>query len=82
MKYGVYIVTGSRRYRGHEQGERFVARLDPRAEARAIMRGDIQCIGYEQPSIEPGRLTFPDGWLAQSTPTTEGAERRLSHSRR
>jgi hypothetical protein len=58
---GVYRVLDKRDYRAHKQGEEFVALLDPKAEARAIMRGSIERLGTVVP--RPQTFTFPDGWL-------------------
>ena len=56
---GVYKVVSSRRYRGHQPGDLFEARLDPRAEARAIGRGDIVLIERIIPALQPGSYRFP-----------------------
>lgn len=76
MRHGVYVVTGQREYRGHPTGSRFTARLDPRAEQRAIQRGDIQLVVYADP--EPGPYTFPTGWLPQPPDTTTEAPKGAS----
>jgi hypothetical protein len=57
---GVYRVLDKRAYRGHEQGEEFVSRLDSRAEYRAVQRGSIACIGTVVPRVP--EFTYPDGW--------------------
>jgi hypothetical protein len=62
-------VTGYRAYRGHIHGDEFVARLAPGVERRAMQRGDIELVQRIDPSIDPDRLTFPDGWLDQPNPT-------------
>ena len=56
---GVYKVVSSRRYRGHQPGDLFEARLEPRAEARAIGRGDIVLIERVTPALQPGSWTLP-----------------------
>jgi hypothetical protein len=61
----VYKVVGSRVYRGHRPGDLFEARLDSRAEARAIGRGDIKLIERITPAVQPGSYTFPAGWLTE-----------------
>jgi hypothetical protein len=58
--YGEYLVTGRREYRGHKPGCTFTARLDRRAEQRAMGRGDIRLIQRVEP--RPGPHTFPTGW--------------------
>lgn len=52
-------------YRGHELGSRFEAILDPNAERRALIRGDIRVVARTTPSVQPGSFAFPDGWLQQ-----------------
>jgi hypothetical protein len=58
---GVYRVVDKRDYRGHKQGEEFVAQLERNAELRATMRGSIERIGSVVP--EPRNYVMPDGWL-------------------
>lgn len=65
MSAGEYLVKRHNGYRGHPQGTVFVARLEPRAEARAIGRGDIEKLQDLTPSLAPGSYTFPAGWLNQ-----------------
>lgn len=78
MTHGEYFVTGNRRYRGHQPGSTFEARLDRNAEARAIRRGDIQLLRHIHPTVQPGTYTFPQGWLpppnGAATPTTQAAK--------
>jgi hypothetical protein len=57
---GVYQVIDKRDYRAHKQGEEFTARLDPRAERRAIDRGSIIKLGTVIP--KPKRFTLPEDW--------------------
>lgn len=71
-EYGVYRVTGKRRYRGHERGTTFEARLDRNAERRAIDRGDIVFVRRVIPSLEPGSYRLPLGWGEDTT--TEAPE--------
>lgn len=61
-RYGVYLVTGRRHYRGHEPGTVFEAQLDRAAEWRALERGDIRLIRRVTPAVQPGSYTFPAGW--------------------
>jgi hypothetical protein len=62
MTHGVYVVTGRRAYRGHPTGTEFVAKLDPRAEHRAITRGDIMLLDRLTPALIPGSYQLPEGW--------------------
>lgn len=79
MIYGEFLVTGQRRYRGHEPGTRFEARLETGAMQRAIRRGDIAYLRETTPSIE-GPYSFPEGWLSgPASPDHRGASRRLTH---
>lgn len=61
---GVYRVVDKRDYRGHKQGEEFVALLEPLAEKRAVLRGSIERIGTIVP--RPGNYVFPEGWLPET----------------
>ena len=63
MRYGTYLVLGTRRYRDHEPGTVFTERLDRGAEARAIQRGNIRFLHDWGPTIDRQNLTFPTGWL-------------------
>jgi hypothetical protein len=62
VTHGLYRVTGNRLYRGHEPGTEFVARLEQRAESRAIARGDLELVDRLEPNIREGSYTLPDGW--------------------
>lgn len=62
---GLYLVSGSRVFRGHEPGATFEATLDIHAERRALMRGDIRLVERTTPSLIPGSYLLPDGWLNQ-----------------
>lgn len=66
---GRYEVVGRREYRGHKPGTTFEARIDPGPERRAVVRGDIRLLERIIPSLQPGSVTLPDGWL---TPKHEG----------
>lgn len=69
MSFGEYLVTGRRRYRGHEPGTTFEAQLERNAEARAIQRGDIRLLRLVEPNV-PADATFPDDWLPDAAPRT------------
>lgn len=60
---GVYRVSGRRAFRGHEQGEEFVAELEPAHERRAIYRGSIERLGTVV--LQPENYTFPEGWIKE-----------------
>lgn len=62
MTHGLYQVVGHRNYRGHDRGDTFIARLDPRAERRAVDRGDIILLERITPALEPGSYALPEGW--------------------
>jgi len=77
--YGVYRVAGRRRYRGHEPGDEFTARIDREAERRAIERGDIELLERIVPELEGGSYTLPRGWLSADSDLlreTQGLARR------
>lgn len=59
MTAGLYQVVGSRCYRGHQPGTSFEAKLDPRAEARAIGRGDIVLVERVSLTVQPGSYKLP-----------------------
>lgn len=61
-EYGVYQVTGRRKYRGHDPGTTFEAALDPAVEQRALARRDIRLLRRVVPALEPGSYTLPAGW--------------------
>lgn len=65
MIAGEYLVKRHNGYRGHPQGTVFVATLDPRAEYRAIGRGDIEKLATVTPSLQPGSYKFGARWLNQ-----------------
>jgi hypothetical protein len=78
MRYGVYLVTGKRRYRGHEPGTTFEAALERGAEWRAIDRGDIRLIRRVTPRV-PDEHGFPDGWLsAENQPANQAPDGAFS----
>ncbi len=66
---GLYRVVGSRGYRGHQPGDLFEAKLESRAEVRAIGRGNIVLLERITIGIQPGRYQLPEGWLTQKENT-------------
>lgn len=62
---GRYKVTGKRAHREHEPGEIFEARLDRRAEERAIARGSIILLERIPDDLTPGSYRLPQGWPEQ-----------------
>ena len=62
-EFGVYEVIGRRAYRGHEPGETFTARLDRKAERRALIRRDLRLLERIVPALQPGSYRLPKGWL-------------------
>lgn len=75
--YGVYEVTGWRKYRGHETGTIFEASLDPAVEQRAIARGAIRLLERVTPSVVPAHFKPPAKWPPQGPQieAPEGASR-------
>jgi hypothetical protein len=77
VTHGRYLVSGRRRYRGHQPGSIFEAQLDPAVEQRAVSRGDIALLERVTPGIEPGSYKLPDDWpprpVGQSTEAPQGA---------
>jgi hypothetical protein len=55
----IYRVIGSRDYSEHRPGDLFEAKLDRRAEARAIGRGDIEVVERITFSVKPGSYRLP-----------------------
>jgi len=71
-----YLVTGTRKYRWHDPGTTFEARLDPDAERRAIERGNIQVVETVQPELQNGSYQLPEDWpqaAADAEPTRDAA---------
>jgi hypothetical protein len=64
-----YRVVGSRIYRGHKPGSKFIAHLGREVAQRAISRGDIEVIRQLNIQVVPGSYTFPAGWLGESAET-------------
>jgi hypothetical protein len=60
---GVYRVTGRLDYRGHKQGEEFMANLAPTVERRAVDRGAIVLLERVVPALREGSYLLPEGWL-------------------
>lgn len=77
-QFGIYEVTGPRKYRGHDPGTTFEASLDPNVEQRAIQRRDIRLIRRVTPSLLPGSYRLPHDWpppeKAAPTSTNEAPE--------
>ncbi len=71
-----YLVTGRRKYRWHDPGTTFEARLDPDAERRAIARGSIRVIDAIEPKLPDSGYTLPRDWPsgADAPPTRDGQE--------
>jgi hypothetical protein len=71
-----YLVTGKRRYRDHEPGCTFEAKLDPDAERRAIERGSIRVLTVVSPDLENGSYVLPEDWSqdAADAGTTRAAD--------
>lgn len=61
MTHAVYKVVGRRRYRGHEPGDTFEARLEPDQERRAINRGDIALVQRIESTLPDG-YQLPKDW--------------------
>lgn len=70
MNFGRYQVVGRREYRGHVTGVVFEARLERRAAARAVARGDIVLLEETTPAVQPNSYVFPEGWLSAGKPPT------------
>lgn len=79
-RYGVYLVTGRRRYRGHEPGTTFEAQLERGAELRAIERGDIRLVHRVTPAVPPDSYAFPAGWLPGEESTAHRGAEMAPHS--
>jgi hypothetical protein len=62
---GVYEVIGNLAYSGYEPGQVFMTTLEPRAEDRAIRRGNIKLLERIIPSLPPG-YKLPRGWAEPS----------------
>jgi hypothetical protein len=63
MGGGEYEVIDWRRFRGHEQGSRFTAKLTPAAEGRAIERGNIRLISRDPITFDAATYIPPRGWV-------------------
>lgn len=70
----VYEVIGDLRYRDHDPGERFEATLDPDAEMRAVLRGNIRVIDSSPTRLQPGSYLLPDGWRTNKDTATGAPE--------
>jgi len=62
VTHGLYLVCGTRAYRGHQPGTVFVGRLDLLAEQRAIDRGSIELLERITPTL-PELVSLPAGWI-------------------
>ena len=58
MTHKRYLVTGKRKYRGHQPGTVFEAQLEPDAERRAIERESIRVL--EEIEVTVGSHALPD----------------------
>ena len=76
MTHKRYLVTGTRKYRWHDPGTTFEARLDPDAEKRAIERGSIRVLEVIEPELQEGSYELPEDWPrhAADATTTEAPE--------
>lgn len=76
MTHKRYLVTGKRRYRDHEPGDVFEARLDPSAEQRAVERGSIKVLAIVEPELTKGSYRLPPDWplLAADAAHTEAPQ--------
>ncbi len=79
-----YLVTGRRKYRWHDPGTTFEARLDPDAERRAIARGSIRVIEAIETKLPDGGYTLPRDWpeRADAPPTRDDREVALASKTR
>ena len=55
----IYQVTGTREYQGYQPGDKFEATLEPRAEARALKRGNIVIVKKSTPRVRKGSYKLP-----------------------
>lgn len=72
-----YLVTGKRKYRWHDPGTVFEARLDPAAERRAVERGSIRVIAVVQPGLQDGSYTLPKDWPGEADVTPTRGDREV-----
>ena len=72
MRYLLLEVTGTREYRGHKVGDRFVTNLDP-ALRRGIDRGNVRVLAEIDPGLKVGDYGLPEDWplLAADDQVTE-----------
>lgn len=70
---GIYKVVGRRRYRTHEPGTVFEARLYPDQERRAIQRGDIILLERITPTLPEG-YRLPQDWPPGGADTSSNRE--------
>jgi len=75
-----YLVIGKRRYRWHEPGSVFEAKLWPDAERRAIERKSIRDLGPVDPSLKPGSYRLPnDQPLLAEVPNRDAVSGSRAH---
>jgi hypothetical protein len=55
----IYKVIGPTSYRGHPPGSTFEAKLEEKAEERAIRRHAIELLDEKPPSLRDGSWTLP-----------------------
>ena len=55
-----YLVIGRRKYRNHEPGTVFEAKLWPDAERRAVERKSLRVLGVVEPSLRSGSYRLPN----------------------
>jgi len=72
-----YLVTGKRKYRWHEPGTTFEARLDPDAERRAIERGSIRVLEVVDSQI--GSYGLPKDWPREAARLINKQRSRSAH---
>ncbi len=75
MTHKLYLVTGKRKYRWHDPGSTFEAKLDPEAERRAVERGSIKVLAVIQSDLADGSYELPKDWphAVADEPSTRAA---------
>ena len=61
MIHGLWKVTGSRIYRGHQPNTEFEASINEGPASRAVARGDIALLERFVPQL-PAEYQLPRGW--------------------
>lgn len=59
----LYEVVGNREVRGHKEGDRFFARIEPAVESRWVRIGRVRVISRTAPTVEECERALPEGWL-------------------